>query len=69
MLTEEELKLLKLYAENDMCAERASSKAYIHRNTLKYRLRKIHRKTGLDPERFFDLCKLIGYEPRREALI
>ncbi|WP_261378937.1 helix-turn-helix domain-containing protein [Bacillus licheniformis] len=35
-----------------------SSRLFIHRNTLNYRLRKIELATGCNPKRFDDLFKL-----------
>lgn len=35
---------------------------YMHSNTLKYHLEKIHRETGLNPNKFNDLRKLLERE-------
>nr|WP_238548661.1 helix-turn-helix domain-containing protein [Bacillus sp. SB47] len=35
-----------------------SSRLFIHRNTLNYRLRKVEIATGCNPKRFDDLFKL-----------
>ena len=45
---------LKLFFEENCSAAGTSSRLFIHRNTLKYRLDKIASLTGLDPKKFED---------------
>lgn len=55
-------KLLKAYADHDMNAVQTGKELYMHSNTLKYHLEKIHRETGLNPNKFNDLRKLLKRE-------
>jgi carbohydrate diacid regulator len=59
ILNEEELETLLAYAENDMNVLRTAKEGFLHYNTVKYRLKRIKEKTGLDPHRFYDLMKLV----------
>ena len=47
------------FAENRMNLSETARAMFIHRNTLIYRLDKIQSATGLNPCRFYDLCKLV----------
>lgn len=47
------------FAKNNCNHNETSKKLHIHRNTLAYRLERIHELTGLDPNLWFDLCKLL----------
>lgn len=58
-MTDEEKNIILCYAENDMNVSKAAEKMHYHRNTILYRFTKIHRKTGLNPQRFYDLCRLV----------
>ena len=56
------IEILKAYADHDMNAVQTAKKFYMHSNTLKYHLEKIHRETGLNPNKFNDLRKLLESE-------
>ena len=56
------VEILKAYADHDMNAVQTGKKLYMHSNTLKYHLEKIHRETGLNPNKFNDLRKLLERE-------
>lgn len=58
-LTKHEQQILIAYAECDMNTAEVSKKLYMHRNTIKYHLDKICKKTGLNPNKFYDLIKLL----------
>jgi len=45
------LHTLKGYIDSDMNASVAAKELFIHKNTLFYRLRKIKKATGLDPQK------------------
>lgn len=42
------IETLKLYFENDGCIEKIAELAYVHRNTIYYRIEQIKKLTGLD---------------------
>lgn len=46
-------------ADNDMNVSKVARALYMHRNNVIYHLRKVKSLTGLDPMKFYDLCKLI----------
>lgn len=47
------------YAEADMKPGIAVARYHMSHNGVYYHLLSIKAKTGLDPKRFFDLCKLV----------
>lgn len=53
-LTEIEIDLLDIYYKNDMSLKQTSEELYIHKNTLQYKLEKIHQKCRLNPRKFND---------------
>ena len=55
----DDLVLLKTYYENQMSLKAAAEKLFIHKNTLQYRLERIHRQSGLDPRNIQDASILI----------
>ncbi|MGL4735837.1 MAG: CdaR family transcriptional regulator [Cellulosilyticaceae bacterium] len=57
-LTREEEQLLETYYKCNMSLKSTADQLYIHKNTVQYRLDKIHEKTGLNPREFKDSVKL-----------
>ncbi|NCB91268.1 MAG: sugar diacid utilization regulator SdaR [Clostridia bacterium] len=57
-LSAEEMDILKAYFEEEMSLQATSSKLFIHKNTLQYKLNRIHEKTGMNPRRFQDAVLL-----------
>lgn len=53
-------KIVLLMAECSMNISEVARKAYTHRNTIVYQLKKVQKDTGLDPNNFYDLVKLLG---------
>ena len=53
-LDAEDRALLDRYFSNDRALEQTASQLFIHKNTLQYRLSRIHARTGYDPRRFRD---------------
>lgn len=51
---EEFLSTIQAFFENDLNVSKTSSKAFMHRNTLVYRLNKIKKISGLDLRNFED---------------
>lgn len=57
-LTEQEVKIIKALAQNNMkvkVAARSIPASYMY---IRYNIEKLKRRTGLDPRNFFDLMKL-----------
>ena len=59
-MTNDDKALLKAYAENNMNRSQTSKAVYLHTNSIRYRFAVIRRETGLDPQCFYDLVKLLG---------
>lgn len=53
-LPEADRALLRVYYEEEMSLSAACRRLFIHKNTLQYRLDRIHRICGLNPRRFRD---------------
>lgn len=54
LLSEEEKELLRVYFEEGRSLLRTSEKLFLHKNTLQYKLDRIHRISGLNPRDFKD---------------
>lgn len=46
-------------ADNNLNMNAVGRELYMHPNTIKYRVAKIKKSTGLNPQRFYDLIKLL----------
>lgn len=57
-MTEKQAEIIVALANCDMKISRVSEKYYFHRNTIVHHIENIKKKTGLDPQNFFDLCEL-----------
>lgn len=55
-------KLLKAYAAHNMNVRETGDAVYLHYNSIRYRFRLIQRETGLNPNKFNDLRKLLERE-------
>ena len=53
-------KLLKAYAAHNMNVRETGGAVYLHYNSILYRFRLIQRETGLNPQNFYDLEKLLA---------
>lgn len=58
-MTELEKIILRAYADCNMSIQMAGEKLHYHRNTVRYHLYQVQRKTGLNPRRFWDLVQLM----------
>ncbi|WP_438346991.1 CdaR family transcriptional regulator [Paenibacillus sp. FA6] len=56
---EELIKTLQIYLNCNLNANETANRLMIHRNTLNYRLNKIHNITGKDPKNILELVELI----------
>lgn len=52
---------LDKYFECNMNLTKAARELFIHRNSMQYRLKRIFKKTGLNPLVITDLLSLMGY--------
>lgn len=50
---------IKAMADNGLVRTRAARAMYVSRNALDYRIAKIKQRTGLDPNDFWDMQKLV----------
>ncbi|MFS0725540.1 CdaR family transcriptional regulator [Paenibacillus sp. 1P07SE] len=58
MLSEAERTTLRTYQAHSMSLKDTAAALFLHKNTLQYRLDKIHRKSGLDPRDYTDSVEL-----------
>lgn len=59
MLTPLDKEIIKALADNDMSVLAVSKGLFMHYSTINYHLAKIHRETGLNPRKFYDLLALL----------
>jgi carbohydrate diacid regulator len=52
---------LRVFIANNMSTTDTAAQLHIHRNTLLYRLNRIHKLTGFDPRQLLELITLVGY--------
>ena len=57
-LSTQDLNIIKVYFSEDMSLIRTCDKLYLHKNTLQYKLNRIHKITGLNPRKFQDAVLL-----------
>lgn len=57
-MTANDAKIILVFAECNMNIAAAAKKLFMHRNTVLYHLEKIHKATGHDPRKFYDLIFL-----------
>ncbi|MGL5328374.1 MAG: PucR family transcriptional regulator [Peptostreptococcaceae bacterium] len=53
-LENQDISTLRAYYKNNMSLKLTSEDLYIHKNTLQYKLEKIHEKCGYNPREFKD---------------
>lgn len=58
-MTEGMAEIIVALAECGMNVSEVSRRLFYHRNTVGYRIHKIHKQTGKDPLNFYDLCELL----------
>ena len=57
-LSAQDLDIIKVYFSEDMSLGKTCDKLYLHKNTLQYKLNRIHKITGLNPRKFQDAVLL-----------
>lgn len=67
-LTDVDVQVVLAFADNDMSTTETGRKLFLNRNTVKYHLESVERKTGLSPLKFYDLVKLVGILKETEGL-
>lgn len=65
-LTETQANVIVALADNDMNITETSRVLNFHRNTICYHVGRIKERTGKDPLKFYDLCKLL---PKARAIL
>ena len=58
-MNEMDIKVILALANSDLNISKAAVEVFCHMNTIRYHVKKIRAATGLDPLRFYDLCKLV----------
>lgn len=58
-MTPEEAKLILIFADEDMKVKFTAEKLGVVAKTVVNRINRVHSKTGLNPRKFYDLCKLL----------
>ena len=51
--------IILAYADCNMNQKKVTQRVYMSYNGIHYRLKKIKVETGLDPQKFYDLIKLV----------
>ena len=60
--------IIKAIADNRLRVSEAAQALYLNRKSMAYRVESIHKKTGLYPLDFWDMCELVKrYEIEREG--
>lgn len=58
-MTKEQAKLILDFARCDMNRSKVGKEMYLNSTTVRYRLQNIKKEYGLNPERLYDLCRLV----------
>lgn len=59
-LSYKQAKVILMYAKMDMDAVATGDRLWMSYGSINYQLRKIKDETGLNPHKFYDLCRLVG---------
>lgn len=60
-LSEKQKVIIMAIAKHDMNLTLAAQELHYHRNTLLYHCHQMAKNYGLDPRKFYDLCRLVEY--------
>lgn len=58
-MTQLEAKIIMLLAEHNLDVSPIARILYMHRNSVMYHIRMIRKKTGKNPQDFYDICELL----------
>lgn len=64
-MTAKQAEIILAYAECNMNTVAAGRKVYMSEGSFSYHLTQIRKQTGLNPKRFYDLCRLVGIATQR----
>ena len=64
-MTKEQAKIIMAFAKNDMKPKHAAKQVHRTTENFRYHLKKISREMGWNPQKFFDLCYLVGIAQQR----
>lgn len=66
-MNDRQIGVIRAFAKNGMSISKTAEKEFLHPNTVRYHLRIIKKKTGLDPCNFFELGKLLTIISEKET--
>ena len=58
-LDELDAEIIIALADYNLNATEVAKRLYMHRNTVRYHIKRVHRLTGKDALNFYDLCELL----------
>lgn len=67
-MDELDVEIVLALADHNMNESSVSRALFMHRNTVIYHIGKVKKKTGLDPAKFYDLCKLVQMINERSVI-
>ena len=59
VIDDRDIQIIIALADNNMSRNKAANAVYMHRESVVYHIKKVHRLTGLNPMNFYDLHKLV----------
>ena len=59
-MTKTQAEIILKLAKNNINAAATAREMFMHRNTVDYHIRMVHRNTGLNPLNFYDLNTLVS---------
>ena len=54
-----DVSIIRGLADNGMNITRTARAMFVHRNTVRFRIERVKKKTNIDPIDFYGLCKLL----------
>lgn len=65
-MTKLEAEIIVRLADNQLNVAEVARKMFMHRNSIVYHIKKVHRISGMNPLDFHDMCKLL---PKAKVII
>lgn len=69
MLDELDIEIIRGLADNNMNISKTAIALHLHWNTAAYRIKRVKRKTNIDPLTFYGLCKLLMLVGQMERMV